>query len=340
MWVKNAYSLPNPDYEYYRNTGRKLDGSVYAKANLKFMRRFSAYADLQYRTIRYTILGNDDKAGENVDILRHWNFFNPKAGLLFNADGHSAFASFAVAHREPNRDNFTENGPDEQPTFETLFDYEAGYSFRQPIFNVGLNIYYMSYANQLILTGKISEIGEALTSNIPDSYRAGVELTGVVSIARWLRWNANLTLSRNRIRNFTEYVDNYDTGGQDAFRLGSTDIAFSPNVTANSILDFMVNGFSASVTTQYVGRQYMDNTSSRDRSIDPYLVNGLRLGYVCHPKFVKELSVGLTVNNILNEKYETNGWVYSYISEGKRYKDDGYFTQAGTNFILRLTLTI
>ena len=195
----------------------------------------------------------------------------------------------------------------------------------------------MDYNNQLILTGKISEIGEALTTNIKDSYRMGIELTGGVSITHWLDWNGNVTLSRNKIKNFTQYIDNWDTGGQNSKYLGTTDIAFSPGIIANSMFDFNLKGFSASFNSQFVGRQYIDNSSDKGRSIDPYLVNSLRVGYVFNPKFIKEISVDVTINNLFNEQYETNAWVYSYIENGTLKKDDGYFTQAGTSAMARVT---
>ncbi|WP_280743660.1 MULTISPECIES: TonB-dependent receptor plug domain-containing protein [unclassified Parabacteroides] len=337
MWTKAANTLPSPDYEYYRNRGEKLDYSSYVKANWLFHPSLNGYVDLQYRGIDYTIKGSDDKAGDHVDIDKNWNFFNPKLGLNYNREGHNAFVSFSIANREPSRDNFTEAGVNEHPTHETLYDYEAGYSYRRANFHVGANLYYMDYDNQLILSGKISEIGEALTTNIKDSYRMGVELTGGVSITPWLDWNANLTLSRNRIKNFVEFIDNWDTGEQATNYLGTTHIAFSPDVIANSMFDFSWKGFSASFNSQYVSRQYADNTSDKDRSIDAYFVNNLRVGYVFKLKFMKEVAVDVTVNNLFNEKYETNAWVYSYIEEGVRKKDDGYFTQAGTNAMARIT---
>ncbi|MDR0995232.1 MAG: TonB-dependent receptor [Tannerella sp.] len=340
MWTKSGYDLPAPDYEYYRNTGRKLDGSVYAKANWRFLPHLSAYADLQYRGLRYSICGDDDVAGKGLDILRRWNFFNPKAGLDYTCGPHRAFASFGVAHREPNRDNFTDNGPDASPTDETLFDYEAGYSWQKDGLHLSLGLYYMDYRNQLVLTGKISQIGEQLTSNIPDSDREGLELGAAWRICRLLSWSGNLTLSRNRIRNFTEYVDDDDTGGQQAFFLGSTDIAFSPDLTGSSLFHFTWRDLSADFTSQYVARQYLDNTTSRARSLDPYFVNSLRLGYVFHPRFVREANLGLTVYNLFNEQYETNGWVYSYIQGGQRCQDGGYFTQAPIHFMFRLGFKI
>ncbi|MGL5893486.1 MAG: TonB-dependent receptor, partial [Bacteroidales bacterium] len=205
-------------------------------------------------------------------------------------------------------------------------------------FSAGVNLYYMDYTNQLILTGKISEIGEALTSNIKDSYRMGIELMAGVKITSWLNWNGNLTLSRNKIENFTEYVDDWDTGEQIENYIGKSDIAFSPSVIANSSFDFNYKGFSAGFYSQYVGKQYVDNTSSDDRSIDAYFVNNLRLGYIFKPRFMKEIGIDLMVNNIFNHQYETNAWVYSYYEAGERKSDNGYFAQAGTNVMGRLSL--
>ncbi len=230
MWAKQSNNLPEPDYEYYRNTGDKLDYNMYAKANYQLHPNLNGYLDMQYRGIHYTIEGSDDKAGDHVNVDKHWNFFNPKAGINFQKGGHNAFVSFSVANREPNRDNFTEAGRDERPQHETLYDYEAGYGFGNSRFHVGANLYFMDYNNQLILTGKISEIGEALTSNIKDSYRMGIELTGGVKIARWLDWSGNLTLSRNKIKNFIESIEVYDADWnflrEDHNDLGTTDIAF------------------------------------------------------------------------------------------------------------------
>ncbi|MDR0428871.1 MAG: TonB-dependent receptor plug domain-containing protein [Tannerellaceae bacterium] len=339
MWTKSANSLPAPDYEYYRNKGEKLDYNTYAKANWLFHPNLNGYVDLQYRGINYTINGSDDKAGDNLHIDKHWDFFNPKVGLNYRKNNHDAFVSFSVANREPNRDNFTEAAPNERPTHETLHDYEAGYHFRNSHFHIGANVYYMNYNNQLILSGKISEIGEALTTNIKDSYRMGIELTGSAAITQWLNWSGNLTLSRNKIKDFTEYVDDWDTGRQVSNYLGATTIAFSPDIIANSIFDVSYKGFSAGFHSQFAGRQYVDNTSSKDRSIDPYFVNSLRLGYVFKLTFMKEIAVDVTVNNLFNEEYETNAWVYSYMEGGIRKKDDGYFTQAGTNAMARVTFT-
>ncbi|MDR2233411.1 MAG: TonB-dependent receptor [Tannerella sp.] len=341
IWVKTAANLPKPDYEYYRNRGEKLDYNVYTKSSFRFGESFYGYVDLQYRGINYQINGSDDKAGDNLHVDKQFNFFNPKAGISYSRDGHNAYLSYAIAHREPNRDNFTENGPSAQPTHEQLRDLEAGYNFTTSAFHAGFNLYFMDYSNQLILSGKLSEIGEPLTSNIKDSYRAGIELTVGAKIASWLNWEGNATFSSNKIRNFTEYVDTYDADWnelpQTEINLGTTDISFSPNVIANSLFDFKLNNAFASFASSYVSRQYLDNTSERSRSIDPYFISNLRVGYTFHPAFMKELTVDLSVNNVFNEEYETSGWVWSYFLGGERNQDSGYFTQAGTNFMGRLT---
>lgn len=162
----------------------------------------------------------------------------------------------------------------------------------------------------------------------------GIELTGGVEIARWLDWSGNLTLSRNKIKNFIESIEVYDADWnflrEDHNDLGTTDIAFSPDIIANSMFNFSWKQFSASFNSQFVGRQYIDNTSCKDRSIDPYFVSNLRVGYVFKPKFMKEIALDVTINNLFNEQYETNAWVYSAMVDGERYKEDGYFTQAGT----------
>jgi len=363
IWVKTATNLPNPNHEYYRNRGEKLDYNVFIKSSLRLMKSFNAYIDLQYRGIDYRINGSDDKAGDNVQIDRQFSFFNPKAGVSYDRNGHNAYLSFAVAHREPNRKNFTENGPSAQPTFERLHNWEAGYTYSCPPpegagggypplegagggcfspFQAGINLYHMNYRNQLILNGRLSEVGEPLTTNIKDSYRTGIELSVGIQPFAWLRWEGNATLSRNKIRNYTEYVDTFDADWnglpQTVNELGTTDIAFSPNTIINSLLDFRLKNAFASFSSAYVSRQYLDNSSNHARSLDPYFVNNLRVGYTFYPSFLKELTVDLSINNLFNEQYETNGWVWSYILGGERLQDCGYFTQAGTHFMGRIIL--
>ena len=338
------------NHRYYFNASTKTDFNIYAKANYLITDNLSAYADLQYRNIVHNMKGIndnfDDSTGKLQDITqRHpFNFFNPKFGLNYQFDrSNSVFASFAIANREPNRNNYTDAGPNEFPTHETLYDTELGYKYLSSNFSVGANAYYMSYKNQLILTGKLSEIGEALTTNIPESYRAGIELMAGVKIVDGLRWDGNLNLSQNIIRNFTEYVDVYDADWnwielkENFFK--TTDISYSPSAVANSIFSYGINGFETALYSTFVGRQYIDNTTDLSRSIDPYFVNNLRFSYSWKFDKIKSIDFNLLINNLFNAEYETNGYNwYTYYLDGERINEKRYFPQAGTHFLFSTSL--
>lgn len=351
LWVRNPASDFVQGQEWYRSTAEKTDYNVYAKINAEIVKNLFVFGDVQFRHIYYVLDGASDKY--NSDTNKMWdlnqnhtfNFFNPKAGLTYNINDNSTiYGSFAIANREPNRSNYTDAGENEKPTSERVYDTELGYRYQSGNFSFGANAYYMKYKNQLILTGKISEIGELLTTNIPDSYRTGIELTSAVKIHPMLRWDANMTISQNKILNFAEQgVDVYDANwnwiDSKTNDLGKTDIAYSPNFIANSILTFNYNKFEAALQSSYVSRQFIDNTSSKERSINPYFVNNLRLGYSIVLPHTKSVDFGVLVNNLFNVDYETNGYVwYSYYLDGKRLNEKRYFPQAGTNVLANVTI--
>ncbi|MHB9055072.1 MAG: TonB-dependent receptor [Paludibacteraceae bacterium] len=345
LWARYANNF-DPEQPYYFNKGTKTDANVFVKAQYDFMDNLTAFVDLQYRYINLTMSGQDEKIIDEVtgkrpliDQIHPFHFFNPKAGLNYEiSKNNNIFASFAIANREPNRTNYTDAGPNERPTSERLYDTELGYKFASPDFTFGANLYYMSYKNQLILTGKISEIGEMLTSNIPDSYRGGIELMAGVKIINGLRWNGNLNLSQNKIKNFTEYVDEYDTdrnwtGTKENF-FKTTNISYSPNIVGNSTFSYSYKNFETGFISTYVGRQYLDNTSDVNRSINPYFVNNLRFGYSWKLNKIKSIDFNLLVNNLFNAMYETNGYNwYTYYLGGERMNEKRYFPQAGINFL-------
>ena len=351
LWVRHPNKNFDSDKDWYRNTGEKTDANIYLKLNVEPVRNLLVYADAQYRYIKYDMQGRDDKFDETENAMRDitqrhtFSFFNPKVGTTYRLDNHNhLYASFSVANREPNRNNYTDAGPNEHPTSERLYDTEVGYRYQSSIASFGANVYYMKYKNQLILTGKISEIGEILTSNIPDSYRTGVELTGGVQISPLLRWDANITFSQNKIKNFVEqdvavYDENEEWIEARSNELGTTDIAYSPDIVANSILSFSYRGFETALHSNYVGRQYLDNTSSKERSIDAYFVNNLRASYYFKIPHVESVALGVWVNNLFNVEYETNGYNYdSYYLNGKRVNEKRYFPQAGTNALANITI--
>jgi iron complex outermembrane receptor protein len=340
IWAEYA-SNGEKDYEWYSNKGTKTDFNIYAKYNFSLSDQVNLYADMQYRTIGYSIDGVDDDLSD-ITQDHNFNFFNPKLGVYFQANENTkAYLSWAVGHREPSRGNFIDaNSSDLTPTFETLNDFEAGYNFQNSVLSAGANIYYMLYQDQLILTGKINDVGDPIMTNVDDSYRLGIELIAGAKILSNLNWEGNATISQNKISNYTEYVDNWDEWGeQEETDLGETNIAFSPSLIANSQFNYEpIENLILSLISQYVSDQYIDNSSSDDRKLDAYFVNNINASYTFNPGIFSEVEIHLLINNILNEEYETNAWVYSYILGGERYKMDGYFPQAGTNFMIGLNI--
>ena len=339
IWAQIAGNTDS-DYEWYRSFGSKKDYNIYARYNLQISKKLNATADLQYRFISYDIAGIDENL-RNITQNHEYNFFNPKFGVFYSLAVHQdVYFSFSRGNHEPTHDNLTDANPTgKQPTFETLNDFELGYKFKSSTLMVGTNYYYMYYNNQLILTGQINDVGNAIMTNAAKSYRTGLEMMAGINFLRKFNWNLNATISSNKINNFTEYVDDWDNGGPKANLLGKTDLAFSPALTASSVLSYKpLKNTEISLLSYYVGKQYIDNTSSNDRKLNPYLVNNLRLDYTTNQKLFKELKFKLLINNILNEKYESNGWVYSYLYNGKRNKMDGYFPQAGTNFLFSVSV--
>lgn len=332
---------------YYDNNAFKTDFNTYFKAQYFITPKLSAYADAQIRQITYEFLGKDrqptaDNGQQIINVQQRdkLTFFNPKAGITYNSGPHRAYISFSVANKEPTRDEYVNSSPENRPLHETLYDWEAGYraSFEQ--FFGSANFYYMNYDNQLILTGEINDVGAYIRQNVADSYRAGIELQAGLQLFSNMEWSANATFSRNKIDEYTYFIDNYDTGIQEAITYRDTDIAFSPNFIGSSILSYSNDGLSAAFTTKYVSRQYLDNTQTHSRSLDPYLVNDLRFSYswADSPLF-ERVEATLQINNIFNEMYESNGYTFGYISEGEQQFFNYYYPQAGRNFLLQLSFT-
>ena len=338
IWSEKGH-IPN-DFQWYENTGIKKDFSIYGKANYQINDIFSLFGDLQYRYINYTIDGIHDDL-RDLTMEESYNFLNPKAGVYVKIDGQNKiYGTVGVAHREPNRGAFRDADPGYNPKEEQLVDYELGYEYQSTSLAGGLNLYYMDYTDQLIMTGEINNVGNPIMKNIPESYRTGIELTAKVKPLPYLNWDVNASFSRNKIKDYTAYVDNYDTWPeQNKEYYGTTDISFSPEIVANSNLSWTVfEDFNLNLISQYVGRQYIDNTSSKERSIDPYLVNDLQLVYTVKTNLIPEIQFNLKINNILDEEYETNAWVYRYYQNGKEHSTNGYFPQAGIHLMSRVTM--
>ncbi|MBN2635173.1 MAG: TonB-dependent receptor [Prolixibacteraceae bacterium] len=335
IWAKYM-GVTDTKHEWYRGNGLKKDFNIYGKFSYQMLEKLNLFADLQYRIIDYKITGIDDDL-RDISQEHNYNFFNPKFGVFYQPNrNQKIFASFAFANREPNRSNFVDADPaGKQPVHETLYDWEMGYEFQSTTFTAGANFYLMNYKDQLVLTGEINDVGAGIMVNVDESYRTGVELQAGWKATNSLQWNVNATVSQNKIKNFTEYVDDWDNGGQQAFQLETTDLAFSPNLTGNSQIVFTpIKKLNFSLLSTYVSKQFIDNTSSNDRVLDAYFVNNLNIDYSFKTGLFNEIVIHCMVNNLFNEMYESNAWVYSYILGGERFEMDGYFPQAGTHFMM------
>lgn len=349
-WVRNYIGNIDPLQEYYNNTGRKLDFNVFGRADINITDGLTAYADLQYRHIHYTIDGVSDNYDWNtggmagLDVHRNYNFFNPKAGLNYTWKSHRAFASWSVAHKEPVRDNFTDGDPQHMPSAERLFDYELGYNYTSRLLSIGVNLYYMDYKDQLVVTGQLSDTGNALSVNVPSSYRMGIELQAALRPTNWFDWDINATLSRNRIKNFVEYIYEDEWTNPITFDRGNTPIAFSPSVIMHNSFNFHVSDFDASLVTRYVSSQYMNNARSVEARLDDYCVSDLHLGYSWYNLYgIKTLRIGLSAYNIFNKKYCNNGYAGAgYYMDGNDkviYRYAGYAAQATAHFMGTISLS-
>jgi iron complex outermembrane receptor protein len=358
IWARYA-SSSGIRHRYYDNNAIKTDFNIYTKATYQLSQRLGLFGDLQYRTIGYSIDGLDD---DRRDVTQEANFafFNPKAGLTYAlTDNQTFYTSLAVGNREPVRSDFTDQSEEDRergirPQGERMVNLETGYRLRgatggadanTPAYRYSLdaNVYYMDYQNQLVLTGQLNDVGNGLRTNIKDSYRAGLELAGAFSVNDFIEFRSNLTLSRNKIRNYTEtvyiYDEDYNVEGIMENEYEETDISFSPAViSAHSIEVQPVRGLKTALLYKTVGKQYLDNTSSNDRSIAAYQVLDLRLRYTLRPAFMREVEVALLVNNLLNRKYEANGYTWSemYAGDSGRYDYNHYYPQATRNFLLSL----
>ena len=349
--VRTKY-LANGDYQYYDSDARKNDYSYYVKAAYHLTEQWDVFGDIQYRAVNYRTDGINDKFYDSasgyynqpLDIKKQYEFFNPKAGLSWHQGSHHAYASVARSHREPERNNFTDNGSYPAPTAEQLTDYEVGYTYNAEGVRFGANVYYMDYTDQFVQTGLLSDIGENLTTNIKDSYRLGLELQAGIDVTPWLTVEGNMALSRNRIRDFDEVVEDWDNGSQ-TIHYSSSTLAFSPSMISNAFINLHHKGWQATWHTAYVDKQYLDNTECEQRSLPAYSVSNLNLSYTLKPKKVmKEAIFGLSFSNIFNRHYAASGWVYSaiYASGGhdndNRYYQIGFIPMAGFTMMGNITL--
>ncbi len=348
------------DQVYYKNTGTKNDASIYAKYIYSITDKLNAYADLQFRHVDYKIDGKDDDK-RVLDIIDKHRFFNPKMGLRFDFNKNLAvYSSFAIAQKEPNRVDYISNLKNKTPKPEKLYDFEFGTSYNTKSLRAEANIYNMKYRNQLVLNGLLDDANNNIRENVDKSHRLGFEMVVGAKITDFFEINANTTISKNKIEQYNEQISDWDTGEAIKITHLNTDISFSPSIiagvgfsldllkiiTSKNLGNLYLNGFF-----KYVGKQYLDNTMNENASLDAYNYANAALSYKIQKGKFKNIEIGFKINNILNKKYITNGWVgrikssgydptaddpYTSKDIGNIYHYMGLYPQALRNYMLRL----
>ena len=317
---------------YYDDSSTKTDFNLYTKANYKLDEKWSLFGDLQYRGVGYQ--ANGDETGLVDDTF---NFFNPKAGVTYDLNQkNNLYFSYAVANREPNRNDY-ENG---NPEPEKLNDFELGWRYVSEEIQVSTNAYFMNYKNQLVLTGALNDVGAPLRENIGDSFRLGLEIDANINLGDKCQWSPNVALSTNKNQDFVFERDGV------LQELGSTNIAFSPNVVLGNMITYSpADNFQIAALTKYVGKQYMGNIDADGSTLDAYSQTDLNVNYVirCN-SIVKSITLSGLVNNIFDQLNVTNGYFFTYDDDFSNpgtittIEGAGYYPQAGTNFLLGATV--
>ena len=337
------YASLNRDYAWYLNNGLKQEITGFLRTEYQPLPWLTAYADLQYRHIGYSIVGRDDKASSvPIDYHEKWDFVNPRAGVTADFGAHKLYASAALGHREPGKSDIKENIKGEMIPIkpESMLDIEAGYQFSAGRFTASANVYLMEYNDMLLETGRLSTSGYAIKENVGRGWRRGVELAAAWSPAAWFRADANLTLSTNKLRSFTAYIENWVDGGYKTETYENTTMLLSPSVVgmgrvALSPFEGQWQPLTLTLSGKYVGKQFWDNTQNADRRIPAFFVTDLSLSH-SFPLPTGSLGVSVYVNNLLNRAYYAYAWVYR-AWDGTDYMEAGLYPQALRNLMVKLT---
>ena len=332
---------------FYDDKGDKKEFNIYAKIDYHLTDQLSIYGDLQYRSIAYDATfspysgggdgHNHGNVGDEVftEIDKKYDFFNPKFGFFYNLNPTNDFyLSYARAQKEPTRTDFA-NG---NPYPEKLDDFELGWKGKFSNFLINANAFYMLYDNQLVLTGQRDNLGNQIRNNVGESYRLGLEIDTKLFINP--KWNleTNFTISENKNIDFYYNFDGQLRG------FGDTDLAYSPSIIANNILNFNPNqNLLISLRSNYIGEQYFAQINSPISKLDSFFINDLNIVYdMSIPGLSDDVKLKVLANNIFDVKYSNHGGYYTYdeMENGrtKTYEGTIYYPQAGTNILLALDI--
>ena len=353
IWAENASTAGTPNYTYYGSDGLKLDRNVFARFVQRSQDgRLQTQAELQYRGVRFETMGTDnDQVAINVPRdSATFDFLNPKVGLDYRLnDEDRVFASVAIAHKEPGRNDFVDAPAGFADRAERLTDFEFGWRRNTDAYAWGLTAYHMAYTDQLIPTGALNDVGAAIRQNVPKSSRTGVEMEFGWQISDALELGAQATLSRSRIDEFTEVIYDYLDYSTVEIVHQNTEIAFSPRVLwGGQLLWHAVRPETPSGValdlewaTQHVSDQFMDNTG-KAAILPAYTVSQLRaslhLPTVKDGQVVDRTRFDVWVENALDAEYSANGYTYSYFYGSDFYAlENFYYPQAGRHINMALT---
>ncbi len=333
IWAEKGLSLPA---RWYNLDAKKDEFSVYLKEQSLIGKYFSVFYDLQFRKVDYTI--NGFRNNPDLIVKNKYNFFNPKAGLTFSKNNWLSYFSISRGQKEPNREDF-EATSNQSPKAEKLTDFEFGISNKKSNYYWKATAYFMNYKDQLVLTGKINDVGAYTRTNIPISYRTGIELEATSVIKPWINATSNISFSKNKIENFTEYIDDYDNGGQQTKNYALTDIAFSPNIVGGATINLIpMKDVEFSLISKYVSNQFLDNTQNENRKLNAFYTQDARMTYSISKGKLKEAKIILLAANIFNKLYEPNGYTFSYLYNQKLTTENYYYPMAGINFSIGVNL--
>jgi iron complex outermembrane receptor protein len=337
-WIQNIGLIPQT--EYYRNFAQKNEAGAFAKADMHLSEKLEIFLDLQYRYIDYQFEGIDQNL-IRLPQSANFNFVNPKAGIQYKLnDKNLLFGYFGIAQREPTRDEFVNSTLQSRPKQEELFNYELGYKLQLNQQSLSLNVYRMDYNNQLVLSGAVNDVGAYIRQNVARSYRQGIEIQYGFKASKKINFELNATFSENKILSFNEYIDNFDDGSQLIIHHNNKDIAFSPNFISNNLIRFELHkNLELCLIGKFVGKQYLDNTKNELSKLDAYKTLDVKIDFISS-KNNKKLNVGLLLNNVLNEEFESNGWTYPFIFNGTIQRQNNFYPQAPFHFLLNVSFRI
>ncbi len=336
IWAEIAKPF-GKDYKYYSSESVKSELNAFGKGNIRINKSILVDVEAQVRKIGYRSLGNDNDL-KQINFDTNYLFFNPKIGLVCELKGgQKIYGSYSIGQREPVRSDFIDHNRQGLPKPEFLQDIELGYVLKQKKTMFQANLYNMVYRNQLVLTGELNDVGSSLRRNVASSYRRGIEIILNKQLYEKLSLEANMTLSSNKIKNFEDIYYNYDSGTviKETYKL--TDIAFSPSVIGYiGISDRHLRGLELNLNCKYVGKQYLDNTLNKSRSLDDYYTLNFSFQKAFQLPGKGEITVRGMINNFSGIFYSNNGYTYKYVYSGNLITENFYYPQSGINFMFGL----